>query len=344
MYTNDLTNPSNIALQTQGALNMYGPATPAGGPSLPPLLPPRHDQTRTPHPPQRPVDNRPAWMTSPDHSTTGKRNNHSPGNDSTLMIDEPSDKRGRLCVVSAAIFISKLAQSKALRQMPLDLDNGLPGILVRVGLEQDSDMCFMCHVDSCAAMNTGNLLLHQYLITQHPHLVAEYIQYDDSHPFEPIQLQCAVDDNATDLADQNKLTAIVRYHTPYTDAEGKPVLLSFGLGAHVAVRSILGKPTLKAWQCSIDFGTDKLICPTLGRRFDMHYETARQGLPSGIAFQQSDFRRPQMQGTIAVARAADALLSAVTDGCDSPISSVKIIDDETAGYLQRRVTQPPQQE
>ena len=322
---------------------MYGPATPSGGPLLPPLPPPRYDQNSSLHNSQRPVDNRPAWMTSPDRSIAGKRNDHPASNGSSSMVDEPSDKKGRLCVVSAAIFISKLAQNKALRQMPLDLDNGLPGILVRVGLEQESDMCFMCHVDSCAAMNTGNLLLHQYLITQHPHLVAEYIQYDDSHPFEPIQLQCAVDDDATNLADQSKLTAIVRYHTPYTNAQGEPVLLSFGLGAHVAVRSILGKPTLKAWQCSIDFGTDKLICPALGRRFDMHYETARQGLPSGVAFKQSDFRRPQSLGTIAVAQAADTLLSAVTDGCDSPITSVKIVDDDTAGYLQRRVTQSPQQ-
>ena len=49
-------------------------------------------------------------------------------------------------------------------------------------------------MDTCAAINTGNLLVHQWLMTTHPHLVAEFIQYDDKNPFETLQLYCAVED------------------------------------------------------------------------------------------------------------------------------------------------------
>lgn len=317
---------------------MYGPSPSQHGLPYHSTLPPRPDYGTTP---SRPVDNRPSWMTTSDTSATGKRidrDDDRQGSEKTVKFrDEPSDKRGRLCVVSAAIFISKLAQERALRQMPLDLDNGLPGVLLRLGLAEGENVCFMCHVDSCAAMNTGNLLLHQYVITQHPHLVAEYVQYDDSHPFEPIQLQCAVDDATRSSTEHGRLTAIVRYHTPYTDKHGNAVQLSFGLGADVAVRSIIGKPTLKAWQCNVDFGEDKLVSPLLLRRWDLIYEAARQGLPQGITFNKSEFRRPSATGTIATMQVVSDILPAITDGCDSPIRDNVVIDDNSNGYLTRQV-------
>ena len=261
--------------------------------------------------------------------------------DTEPLRDEPNEKRGRLCVVSAGIFVSKLAEEKITRQMPLDIDNGLPGILLRLGADDKSDTCFLCHIDSCAAMNTGNLLLHQFIITNHPNIVAEYIQYDDSEPFDPIQLQCAVNDLDKITNDHGKLTAIVRYRTPYTYANGKPVLVSFGLGADVAVRSIIGVPTLRSWQASIDFGTNKLICPGIQRRFHLEYELARQGLPQGAAFDSHDFQRPQ-SATIAAIHLSEHDVTAMTDSsrhdCASNTqASYTVLDDTTNGYLQRQV-------
>ena len=69
--------------------------------------------------------------------------------------------------------------------MPLDVDNGLPGVELWFGRDAHSEIGLLCHIDSCAAMNTCNLQVHQWLMTTHPHLVAKYIQYDarqiDSH-------------------------------------------------------------------------------------------------------------------------------------------------------------------
>ena len=190
-------------------------------------------------------------------------------------------------------------------------------------------------------MNTGNLLLHQFIITRHPYIVAEYIQYDDSNPFNPIQLQCAVNDLDKTTEEHGKLTAIVRYRTPYTDIRGKPVLVSFGLGADVAVRSIIGVPTLRSWQASIDFGSDKLICPGIQRRFQLQYEVVRQGLPQGAQFDAHNFQRPQA-ATVAAIRISDHDISAMTDSSrhesvHSPQSSYSVLDDTSNGYLQRRV-------
>ena len=62
--------------------------------------------------------------------------------------------------------------------MPLDLDNGLPGFLVHFGTCDDNKISMLCHVDTCAAMNTGNLLFHQWIITTYPDVIAEYVQFD----------------------------------------------------------------------------------------------------------------------------------------------------------------------
>jgi hypothetical protein len=93
-----------------------------------------------------------------------------------------------------------------LRHMPLDLDNGLPGILVRLGTTNTNEISIHTHINTCAAMSTGNLLVHQWFITTYPQCVAEYIQYDDSNPFEPIKLSCAIEDLTAAEALDGKLT------------------------------------------------------------------------------------------------------------------------------------------
>ena len=66
--------------------------------------------------------------------------------------------------------------------MLLDVDNGLPGIKLWFGNNEANNLVFICHLDTCVAMNTGNLAVHQWLMSSYPHLVAEYIQFDDINP------------------------------------------------------------------------------------------------------------------------------------------------------------------
>ena len=85
-----------------------------------------------------------------------------------------------------------------------------------------------------------------------------------------------------------KLTAIVRYWLQYEHG-GKKVLLSFGLGANVAVNYIVGIPRLKSWKCIFDFETHKLVAGGINTKFPLHYEATKHGLPNGIAFTLFDF-------------------------------------------------------
>ena len=81
--------------------------------------------------------------------------------------------------------------------MPLALDNNLPGITIKiVNIHNSPSSCqnFLALVDSCAAMNIGNLEVHQWIINKSPETVVEYIKYDDKTPFQPLQLQVTIQD------------------------------------------------------------------------------------------------------------------------------------------------------
>ena len=79
-------------------------------------------------------------------------------------------QRNRLWIFSASILVN--ATAAITPPMLLDVDNGLPGIELWFGTQADHEVGFICHMDTCAAMNTGNLLVHKWLMTRHPHLVA----------------------------------------------------------------------------------------------------------------------------------------------------------------------------
>lgn len=232
-----------------------------------------------PTPPRRPVDNRPAWVANAE----SKRKNNS-----EFTEDTPSS-RGRLFVMTAPILSHS---EERCAPMPLTVDNKLPGCTLRFGKTEADEVSFICHVDTCAAMSTGNLLLHQWIMTKYPSIVAEYTQYDDNTPFEPIRLSVALQGlDGCDIM-KNKLTAVVRYWTPYLDKNGKHQVISFGLGESIAVNSIIGLPLLMDWEASICFKSNCMSSVLLQRRFPLIYESTKVGVPTGETFATEDFVRP----------------------------------------------------
>ena len=85
-----------------------------------------------------------------------------------------------------------------------------------------------------------------------------------------------------------KLTSIVQYWIRYT-RNGKREILSFGLGNILAVNSLVRIPTIKAWQCLLDFNKNSLIVRGLNTRSPLIYETTKYGLPPGVVFLVSVF-------------------------------------------------------
>ena len=173
-------------------------------------------------------------------------------------------KRGRQWVFSAILVV--VGHQVTTPQIPLDVDNKLPGIELWFGTSDENEVGFLCHMDTCAVMNTDNLAVHQWLITTQPHMIVEYIQFDDSHSFEPLQLHCTVEDLVKTDFMHGKLTAIVRYWLRYKQ-NGKRVILSFGSGDSVAVNSIVCIPIIKAWKSVFDFESDTLVATGINTKF-----------------------------------------------------------------------------
>lgn len=83
-----------------------------------------------------------------------------------------------------------------------------------------------------------------------PEMVAEFQEFGNNDPFEPIKLGGVIDDpeqfDDKDAEEQyGALTAVVRYNTNLFFPSGEQLVLSFALGKDVAVSTILGWPTIK---------------------------------------------------------------------------------------------------
>ncbi len=181
-------------------------------------------------------------------------------------------------------------------------------------------------------MNTGNLRIHQYLITTFPDCVHSYEEYNDSNPFTPISLEGVTnDESATQDFESGKLTTLVRYHTRYQEANGKSKLLSFlGLGANVAVNGLIGLPTLHEWKMVIDLDEGLVYSKNMCLKWHLEYNDAARGLPSDITFDPSDFQRPTAATPVGTALAAmikiptTSALPPVPESptpCDKPVIS-----------------------
>ena len=81
-----------------------------------------------------------------------------------------------------AIILTTLT-SRMNPPIPLDVDNGISGVELWFGNGASLEVGLLCHLDSCTAMNIINLQAHQWLMTAHPYLVAEYVQFDNITPF-----------------------------------------------------------------------------------------------------------------------------------------------------------------
>ncbi|MGH7974283.1 MAG: hypothetical protein ACREBR_02060, partial [bacterium] len=136
---------------------------------------------------------------------------------------------------------------------------------------------------------------HQYLITEYPSFVHSYEQFDDSNPFDPVRLQGAVEITTEDTGTLGKLTAIVRYYTPYCDNTGAPVVIAFALGDDVSVNTIIGWPTIEALQIDILTSIKMAISHVIRERFSITRREAQHGLPSNSRFAKEDFQRPTTQ-------------------------------------------------
>ena len=141
--------------------------------------------------------------------------------------------------------------------MPLAVSNGLPAVEFLLGYSNYTKVPCRFHLDSCASMNTGNLLVNEWLMTKYPEIVHRYEKFDDSNPFKPIMLEGALKVDSAKEFEAGKLTATVTYNTSYTHSNGEPFCITFGIGTTVSVNATIGLPTLTARKMILDIDKNK---------------------------------------------------------------------------------------
>ena len=222
---------------------------------LPPL--PKGDVSQRPSA-YRNIDNRPSWMKLKGGNNRVKplNINHTPQNN--------QHKKGRMWIFSANILFSNT--SSMAPPIPLDVNNVLPGIELWFSDNEKNEVGSIFLMNKRAAMNMGNLAVYKWLMMTHPHLVVEYMQFDDCWSVEPLQLHCAVEDLVQAEPMHMKLTTIVRYWLRYKQDE-KQIILSFGLEYSVTVNSIVGIPTIESWRILLSFESHELIACGITTKF-----------------------------------------------------------------------------
>jgi hypothetical protein len=250
----------------------------------------------------------------------------------SLSLPPPLLKKVKFMVQLVKTFSTSHVPKPVLPPMPIAIDNGLPHITFDLGADSTADPALCGLMDTCGALNTGYLLFHLWLKSERPDLVAEFISFDDTNPFEPIKLGGAIRDPADfDASDHGNLTAVIRYYTPYTDLSGSPVTMSFALGTDVTVNTIFGLPMLCDLDSVISLRTNNLHSRALNVDFPISRAAATFGLPPDCTFDP-----------ISSARNHASTCGLLPTPASTPIVPPSPIlatatDDMSLGYLQRTV-------
>ena len=236
-----------------------------------------------------------------------------------------------------AHILQQSTSGKHIAKMPITIHNGLPCIILTLGpLNDASSVTLAVLWDSCAALNSGNLQFHCWIMHQYPHLVSEFIMFNDHNPFEPIKLSGAVTNpDNYDIDTHGQLTGIIRYFTPYLDLYNQPITISFGLGENVSVNSIIGWPAILDMNMDLSISSMTVISHTLQRNFPITCRQSTLGPPPGTIFDTAAFLHDRhMQSALALVTHPSSTLCA-----PEPIAGV--FDDFSAGFACRNISQTP---
>ena len=131
-------------------------------------------------------------------------------------------------------------------------------------------------------------------MSQYPEIVGEIIQCGDGTGYDVVQLLAALDlDSSHQSLDHGKMTAIIRYRTPYFINKRDPLFVYFALGNDVSLQCVLGLPTLLALSGLINLVKGEFLCSEIGRTFPLTLDPPGKGLPEGIVFDNSTPIIPQ---------------------------------------------------
>ena len=82
--------------------------------------------------------------------------------------NDESSKRVRLFTVLVKILQQSAATSTRIQPFPIRIDNNMPAITFELGTSSKNAVSLVCLYDTCAAVCSGNLLFHQWVVTTYP--------------------------------------------------------------------------------------------------------------------------------------------------------------------------------
>ena len=161
------------------------------------------------------------------------------------------------------------------KPMHISINNFLPSEFLHLGIPEDDENRMQMLVDTGAAMNTGGLTYHLWVMSQCPDIVEDY---------DVVHLLAALDLRGVPTNDDHgQMTAVIRYKTPYIVNDKAPFILSCALGNDVSLRCVFGLPTLLAMGASIGLASGLLSCTKLNCKFPLDLQPpGTRGHPRGL--------------------------------------------------------------
>ena len=81
--------------------------------------------------------------------------------------------------------ISNLSASKQ-KSMPISINNSLPSVNILLGLTMEPNNGMRMLVDTGAAINSGHLDYHLWVVSQCPEMVAEFLQCEPNTGYDVV--------------------------------------------------------------------------------------------------------------------------------------------------------------
>ena len=123
-------------------------------------------------------------------NTTSTRHELGHGGQINRPSWQTSDKRTHFFAICVTVSNITFANQKP---MPIAINNSFSSIKMLIDMLSDDENKMSVLVDTGVAMNTGDKTYHQWVMSQYPSMVAEYIECSPNTDYDIVQILAAVD-------------------------------------------------------------------------------------------------------------------------------------------------------
>ena len=105
-------------------------------------------------------------------------------------------------------------------------------------------------------------------MTQCSDIVAVFVEYGSSLKWNSLKFEVAIDTGAA-RDDHDAMMSLIHYNINFL-LDGNPIIITFGLGDDVSLRTVLDLPMILLLRASLNFEIAILKCPVINEYFALH--------------------------------------------------------------------------